>query len=101
MDQPVTMPVGRDIRLADFDPDHHEELDRGAADQATEVIQLDTEVLDVADEAAQQVVSVRFRGLVREEAGADPVAFDEVWHLVKPHGDGSNWLIAGIEQLDA
>jgi predicted lipid-binding transport protein (Tim44 family) len=76
-------------------------LDRGAADQATEVIQLDTEVLDVADEAAQQVVSVRFRGLVREEAGADPASFDEVWHLVKPHADGSNWLIAGIEQLDA
>lgn len=35
MDQPLTMPVGRDIRLADFDPDHHEGLDRAVAEEET------------------------------------------------------------------
>jgi predicted lipid-binding transport protein (Tim44 family) len=44
---------------------------------------------------------VRFTGQLREEAGAAPVAFNEVWHLVKPHGDGASWVIAGIEQLVA
>ena len=33
-----------------------------------------------------------------EEAGAAPLAFDEVWHLVKPHDDSRAWAIAGIEQ---
>ena len=33
-----------------------------------------------------------------EEAGAAPVDFDEVWHLVKPHDDSRSWAIAGIEQ---
>jgi predicted lipid-binding transport protein (Tim44 family) len=43
-------------------------------------------------------VSVRFRGELREEAGAAPTPVDEVWHLVKPRDDSRNWAIAGIEQ---
>lgn len=35
MDQPLTLPPGRDIRLVDFDPDHHEGLDRAAAEEET------------------------------------------------------------------
>ncbi|NDC63791.1 MAG: polyphosphate kinase 2 family protein [Planctomycetia bacterium] len=35
MDQPLVVPAGRDIRLADFDPDHHEGLDREAAEDET------------------------------------------------------------------
>lgn len=66
--------------------------------QVTEVIAVESEVLDVTDEAAQQVVSVRFRGQVREEAGATPVSVDEVWHLTKPADGSRSWAIAGIEQ---
>ena len=47
---------------------------------------------------AHQRVSVRFRGQVREEAGAEPVGFDEVWHLVKPNGQ-DGWRLAGIQQM--
>ena len=32
MTQPLTLPAGRDIRLADFDPDYHEDLDRAGAE---------------------------------------------------------------------
>jgi len=35
MDQPLTVPPGRDIRLADFDPDYHEGLGREDADAET------------------------------------------------------------------
>jgi len=35
MDQPLTVPPGRDIRLADFDPEYHEGLDREAAEEET------------------------------------------------------------------
>lgn len=75
-------------------------LERSGTSQSTEVVQVEAQVLDVADDGSQQIVSVRYTGRVREEAGAEPQAFDEVWHLVKPHADeGPAWRIAGIEQM--
>jgi predicted lipid-binding transport protein (Tim44 family) len=70
--------------------------ERGAAPNHTDVVRVDAEVLDVAQEAERQVVSVRFHGLIREEQDADAQPFDEVWHLVK--AEGANWAIAGIQQ---
>lgn len=76
--------------------------ERGSAPQSTDVIQVDARVVDVAEDDGRQIVSVRYVGRVREEAGAEPVSFDEVWHLVKPVGDDSRgWAIAGIEQMAA
>ncbi|MDO8418729.1 MAG: Tim44-like domain-containing protein [Rubrivivax sp.] len=72
--------------------------ERGPAAQHTDVVRVDADVLDVANEDERQVVSVRFHGQVVEAAGAAPVDFDEIWHLVKPHDDSRNWAIAGIEQ---
>lgn len=71
--------------------------ERQGAAQHTEVLSIDAQVLDVAEEPGRQVVSVRYHGQIREEAGAAPVAVDEVWHLVKP-ADAAQWAIAGIEQ---
>jgi predicted lipid-binding transport protein (Tim44 family) len=73
--------------------------ERGATPQTTDVVKVDAEVLDVANEADRQVVSVRFHGQVVEEKGAAPTNFNEVWHLVKPNDDSRSWTIAGIEQL--
>ena len=72
--------------------------DRGEAKQQTDVVKVDAKLIDFAQEAAQQIVSVRFTGLIREEAGAEATPFDEVWHLVKPLDDSRNWAIAGIQQ---
>jgi predicted lipid-binding transport protein (Tim44 family) len=70
--------------------------DRNGATQQTDVVQLNAQVVDYAEEAAQQVVSVRFHGLIREEKDAAASTFDEVWHLVKPHDGSREWAIAGI-----
>ncbi len=70
----------------------------GDAPQQTDVVTLEAEVLDVAEEAGSYVASVRFSGLIRESAGAGPEPFSEVWHLVKPLKGRSGWLIAGIQQ---
>ena len=72
--------------------------ERGASGQQTDVVKVQADVLDVADESDRQIVSVRFHGQVVEEKAAAPVDFDEVWHLVKPHDDSRPWAIAGIEQ---
>ena len=66
-------------------------------EQRTDVTHVDAEVIDVAEEAERQVVSVRYHGTIREEADGPVTAFDEVWHLVKPHASGA-WAIAGIQQ---
>jgi predicted lipid-binding transport protein (Tim44 family) len=73
--------------------------ERGATPQTTDVVKVEAEVLDVANEADRQVVSVRFHGQVVEEKGAAPSDFNEVWHLIKPNDDSRSWAIAGIEQL--
>jgi predicted lipid-binding transport protein (Tim44 family) len=72
--------------------------DRNNAPQQTDVVTLNAELLDFAQEDARQIVSVRFHGLLREEAhnGAEP--FDEVWHLVRPSdAKAGAWAIAGIQ----
>jgi predicted lipid-binding transport protein (Tim44 family) len=73
----------------------HDLLQRGGQTQRTEVLQLDARVVDIATEDGQQIVSVRFWGLVREQSEQAAEDFDEIWHLAKS-GDG--WLIAGIQQ---
>ena len=72
--------------------------DRGSAAQQTDVVRVDAEVLEVASEADRQIVSVRFHGLIREEANSVAAPFDEVWHLVKPADGSREWAIAGIQQ---
>ena len=72
--------------------------DRGDAQQHTDVVKVEAQLIEFAEESGQQIVSVRFTGQLREEAGADATPFDEVWHLVKPLDDSRNWAIAGIQQ---
>ena len=61
--------------------------ERGAATQHTDVEQVDASLIDFAQEDERQIVSVRFQGLVREDAGSQATPFDEIWHLVKPADD--------------
>lgn len=73
-------------------------LDRGTAGQQTDVVKLEAEVVDFAQEPSQQIVSVRFHGLIREEKDGAAAEFDEIWHLVKPTDGSREWAIAGIAQ---
>jgi predicted lipid-binding transport protein (Tim44 family) len=66
--------------------------------QHTDVVKVDAQLIDFAQEAEQQIVSVRFTGVVKEEAGAEATTFDEIWHVVKPLDDSRSWAIAGIQQ---
>ena len=74
--------------------------ERGPAAQSTDVVKVDAKVLDIANEADRQIVSVRFQGQIVEEKGSAPSDFHEVWHLVKPHDGSREWAIAGIEQMN-
>jgi predicted lipid-binding transport protein (Tim44 family) len=73
--------------------------ERGDAAQKTEVVLLEAQLIEAVVEADYAIVSVRFYGLIREEASANPDSFDEVWHVRKSLKDPkATWLIAGIQQ---
>jgi len=74
--------------------------ERGTTKQQTDVMQLDAQVVDTAQEQGQWVASVRFSGLIREEIGAGAQPFNELWHLVKPVDDSREWAIAGITPIE-
>jgi len=73
--------------------------ERGNAKQETDVVQVNAEVLDVAEEASRYIVSVRFSGLIREEKDAAAGPFDEIWHMTKPRDGSRGWTLAGIQQV--
>lgn len=74
-------------------------LERGSAAQETDVVSVDAEVIEVAEDPAFHVVSVRFHGLIREDQEATPQAFDEIWNMTKPRDGSGGWVVAGIQQI--
>lgn len=72
--------------------------ERGDADQQTDVLNLDAQVLEALEEANRYIVSVRFTGLIREERDAPAADFNEIWHLTRPSQGKQGWVVAGIQQ---
>ncbi len=70
----------------------------GTASGKTDVVTLESEVLDVVSEGLLYVVSVRFSGMIREDGAAEPQPFAEIWHLEKPMRGATGWLVSGIQQ---
>jgi predicted lipid-binding transport protein (Tim44 family) len=71
---------------------------QGAANQ-TDVVTLEADLLGVDTGPVEQLASVRFTGMIREEAGASAQPFDEVWNFARPVGTQGGWVLAGIQQL--
>ena len=74
--------------------------ERGDAVQQTDVVRLDAELLEVVTEGDRHIASVRFGGLIREEADGPALPFDEIWHLSKPVVGDKGWVVAGIQQTN-
>jgi predicted lipid-binding transport protein (Tim44 family) len=70
----------------------------GPAQGKTDVVTLESEVLEVVTEGLLYVVSVRFSGLIHEDGAAEPQAFAEIWHLEKPIRGNTGWQVSGIQQ---
>lgn len=73
--------------------------ERGNATQRTDVVTLNAEMLGVETHATEELASVRFSGMVREEADQAASAIDEVWNFARPLDGSSGWVLAGIQQL--
>ena len=67
--------------------------------QFTEVVELDAELLGLAQEDNLLIASVRYNGIIREEQGGEAKAFTEIWHIQRAlDEDNANWYVAGIQQ---
>lgn len=75
------------------------DLDARAGERnQTDVVQLQAELIDLAEDAFEYVASVRYSGLIREAPGAAAEPFAETWQLTKAKRGDDGWLLAGIEQ---
>ncbi len=73
--------------------------ERQGASQETDVVHLDAQVIDVAEESGRYIVSVHFSGQIREERNGPIESFSEIWHMSKPTDGSRGWVIAGIQQV--
>ncbi|MDP1651402.1 MAG: Tim44-like domain-containing protein [Rhodocyclaceae bacterium] len=73
--------------------------ERGSAAQETDVVSIDAAVIEVVEETARYVASVRFTGSIREDKDGPVEPIDEIWHLVKLRESKGGWLLAGIQQM--
>lgn len=72
---------------------------RKQAPQHTEIDGLEATLIEVVTEGDNHLASLSFSGSSREDAGAAPQQFQEIWHLQKPVSGGSGWQLAGIQQV--
>ncbi len=73
--------------------------ERDNTPQRTDVLSLNTELLEVANEGDYAIASVRMTAQLREN-NATTENVDEVWHVQKNlRDDKAVWLLAGIQQV--
>jgi predicted lipid-binding transport protein (Tim44 family) len=74
--------------------------ERNGKPNQTEVVTLNAEIADVVTEGDLVIASVRFSGMIREEANAPAAAFSEIWHIQKSQSQpNASWFISGIQQV--
>lgn len=74
-------------------------LQHGAVGQQTDVVTLNADLLEALTEGDTHWASVRFSGMIRENADGQPESFEEIWNLAKPVSGASGWVLAGIQQM--
>ena len=73
------------------------QLEQRAGTSQTDVVLLNAELLGIEKVSDGHLASVRFSGMLREDAQGEAFRFEEVWNLYKP--DQGGWLLAGIQQI--
>ncbi|GGI20060.1 MAG: Tim44-like domain-containing protein [Oxalicibacterium faecigallinarum] len=73
--------------------------ERGAAENHTDVVQLDGEFYGVETVGDEYIASIKFSGLIRESQDTPTQPFTEAWNLSKPVNGNGGWVLAGIQQL--
>jgi len=76
-------------------------LARGGAENVTDLLKVDVELLEVRDVGPDREVTVLFDVLMREERDARPSQVREVWHFTRSRNSRQpTWFLDGIQQLE-
>ena len=81
-----------------FDSIKRDLQENGAGGQ-TDVVTLNADLLEVATEGGNHWASVRFSGMLREDANGQAEPFQEIWNLSKPVSGSTGWVLSGIQQM--
>jgi predicted lipid-binding transport protein (Tim44 family) len=73
---------------------------RGGKNQATEIVSLNAQLVHFEQSNGTETASVRFTGVIREDANGAADAIDEVWNMQRPSDLSRGWVVAGIQQLE-
>jgi len=82
-----------------FDSIKQDLKEHGASGQQTDVVTLNADLLEAVTEGNSHWASVRFSGMIRENADGQPESFQEIWNLAKPVSGTTGWVLAGIQQM--
>jgi len=72
---------------------------RATEQNRTEVLTIEADLLGIESLQDVYLASVRFSGMIREQADGPAESFVEVWNLTKPVNGQGGWVLAGIQQL--
>lgn len=70
-----------------------------SANNHTDVVALDAELMGIEESPTDYLASVKFSGTIRESEQGSGEPVEEVWNLTKPKSGRSGWLLAGIQQI--
>jgi predicted lipid-binding transport protein (Tim44 family) len=73
--------------------------ERGPLPNHTEVLRIEARLLAVEELCQAQVASVEFSGLIREQLGARPMPFRELWMLARTGDTDRAWRVARVQAL--
>ena len=73
--------------------------ERGTADNNTDVVSINAELLGIETVGGNYMASVKFDGMIKEDDKSAAAPFAEVWNLTKPLAGQGGWVLAGIQQL--
>ena len=65
----------------------------------TDVVSINAQLIGIETTGNLYYCSVKFTGLICEQAGAQANPFSEMWNLSKPVEGPGGWVLAGISQL--
>lgn len=71
---------------------------RNGAENLTDVVTLEAELIGFELDVDEQIATVAFKAHLREEIGAVPIEVNEMWIMTRPVS-GGGWVLAGIHNL--
>lgn len=71
---------------------------RGNAVNRTDVVTLNAQLIGFETDVDEQIATVAFTGLLREEQDADATEINELWIMSRPVS-GGGWVLSGIHNL--